>query len=85
MSYSALKLRFDLDDELPEALKEELIEAERLAADEDGEVLVWTGKTASVTANSVRCQCAALSLAATSVAADAHTPTLQRPTASGAN
>src|SRR5262245_56360564 len=39
----ALKLQFQLDDEHLETLKEELIQAQRLAADEDGKVLVWVG------------------------------------------
>lgn len=43
VTYRALKRRFDLDDEYLEDLKGELIKAERLAVDEDGEVLVWTG------------------------------------------
>jgi len=44
MSYRALKRRFDLDDEYLEDLKAELIKAEGVAADENGEVLVWVGK-----------------------------------------
>ena len=43
VSYRALKLRFQLDDELLEGVKDELIDAQRIAADEDGKVLVWTG------------------------------------------
>ena len=43
VSYRALKREFDLDDEYIEDLKEELIVAKRVAADEDGRVLVWTG------------------------------------------
>jgi len=43
VSYRALKLRFNLDDEYIEGLKDELIEAEQLAVDEGGKVLVWTG------------------------------------------
>ena len=43
LGYRALKRRFDLDDEFVEDIKHELIKAERVAADEDGEVLVWTG------------------------------------------
>src|SRR5262249_58014000 len=42
-SYRGLKRRFTLDDEYLEDLKEELIGAKRLAADEDGRFLVWTG------------------------------------------
>ena len=47
LSYRALKARFQLDDDLLEALKDELIYAQRVAADEDGRVLVWTGATAA--------------------------------------
>jgi class 3 adenylate cyclase len=45
VSYRALKIRFNLDDEYLEGLKDELIEAKQLAADERGKVLVWTGDT----------------------------------------
>jgi class 3 adenylate cyclase len=47
VTYRALKVQFQLDDEHLEALKEELIEAEQLAVDEQGKVLVWTGAPAS--------------------------------------
>jgi class 3 adenylate cyclase/tetratricopeptide (TPR) repeat protein len=50
LSYRALKRRFALDDEYLEDLKAELVEAKRLAVDEDGRVLVWTGVTASAAA-----------------------------------
>src|SRR5260221_11624824 len=43
MAYGALKRRFDLDDKYLEDLKAELIDAEQVARDEDGKVLVWTG------------------------------------------
>jgi class 3 adenylate cyclase len=43
VSYRALKRRFDLNEDYIEDLKAELIKAQRLAVDEDGEVLVWTG------------------------------------------
>ena len=43
VSYRALKRQFALDDDYLEDLKAELIKAERVAVDEDGEVLVWTG------------------------------------------
>ena len=43
VTYRALKRRFDLDDEYLEDLKGELIRAEGVAVDEDGDVLVWTG------------------------------------------
>src|SRR2546428_12906803 len=48
VTYRALKVQFRLDDEHLEALKEELIEGEQLAVDEQGKVLVWTGAPASV-------------------------------------
>ena len=47
VSYRALKLQFQLDDDHLEALKDELIKAQRLAVDEDGAVLVWAGEAAS--------------------------------------
>ena len=47
LSYRALQRQFALDDEDLEALKDELIYAKRLAVDEDGRVLVWTGGTSS--------------------------------------
>jgi class 3 adenylate cyclase/predicted ATPase len=47
LSYRALKRQFALDDEDLDALKDELIYAKRLAVDEDGRVLVWSGGTSS--------------------------------------
>src|SRR5206468_2671378 len=46
ISYRALKREFDLDDEYIEDLKAEIIDAKRVAVDEDGKVLVWVGKGA---------------------------------------
>jgi predicted ATPase/class 3 adenylate cyclase len=43
ISYRTLKREFDLDDEYVEDLKTEIIKARKLARDEEGEVLVWTG------------------------------------------
>src|SRR3954469_45155 len=43
VAYRALKRRFALDDEYLEDLKAELIDAEHVARDEDGKVLVWRG------------------------------------------
>jgi len=43
VTYRMLKRQFDLDDEALEDLKLELIKGQRLAVDEEGEVLVWTG------------------------------------------
>ena len=42
VAYRALKRRFDLDEEYLEDLKAELIDAEHVACDEEGKVLVWT-------------------------------------------
>jgi class 3 adenylate cyclase len=49
VTYRALKLQFKLDDESLETLKDEIIKAQQLAADESGEVLVWTGGTETKT------------------------------------
>jgi class 3 adenylate cyclase len=47
VAYRTLKRQFDLDEDALEDLKAELIDAQRMAADEDGNVLVWTGSAAS--------------------------------------
>ncbi|MBI3247492.1 MAG: AAA family ATPase [Deltaproteobacteria bacterium] len=44
VSYRALKREFELDDDYVEDLKVELIQARKLAIDEDGAVLVWAGE-----------------------------------------
>src|SRR6516162_2332174 len=44
LTYGALKRQFNLDEAYLEDLKAELIKGQRLAMDEDGEVLVWTGE-----------------------------------------
>ena len=44
VAYRVLKRRFGIDDAYVDDLKADLIKAKRLAIDEDGEVLVWTGK-----------------------------------------
>ena len=54
ISYGALKRRFQLDDAYLEDLKVELIEAQQVAYDENGRVLVWAGETV-LTASSPRC------------------------------
>src|SRR5262245_58635992 len=43
VTYRALKLRYQQDDEVLAGVTAELSKAERVAADEDGEVLVWIG------------------------------------------
>src|SRR5262247_695012 len=50
VSYPALKMRFSLDDTYLEALKAEIIEAQQLATDENGRVLVWADAQASAAA-----------------------------------
>jgi hypothetical protein len=45
VSYRAIRRRFDLEEEYLEDLKAEIIQAKKLAVDEDGAVLVWTGNT----------------------------------------
>jgi hypothetical protein len=47
LSYRAIKVRFGLDDNHLEALKDEIIEAKQLAVDERDRVLVWTGDPVS--------------------------------------
>jgi class 3 adenylate cyclase len=43
LSYRVLKRRLQVDDEMLEDLKEDLIYAKQLAVDEEGKVLVWAG------------------------------------------
>jgi hypothetical protein len=43
VTYRALKRQFQLDDDVLMDLTAEIIKAQRLAVDEDGEVLVWIG------------------------------------------
>ena len=45
LTYGALKRQFQLDDAYLADVKAELIEGQRVAVDEDGRVLVWTGDT----------------------------------------
>ena len=45
VSYRALKVQFQLDDDLLALLKDEIVEVHQLARDQDGEMLVWTGET----------------------------------------
>ena len=47
LTYSTLKRQFQLDDAALEDLKNELIAGQRLAVDEEGNVLVWTGGAVS--------------------------------------
>ena len=47
LTYGTLKRQFQLDDAALEDLTNELIEGQRLAVDERGNVLVWTGAEVS--------------------------------------
>src|SRR5262245_27881457 len=47
LTYGALKRQFQLDDAYLEDVKAELIKGQRVAVDEDGRVLVWTGAEGS--------------------------------------
>jgi class 3 adenylate cyclase len=51
VAYRILKRRFALDDHDLEDLKDDLIYAKKLAVDEAGRVLVWTGGTSSAPAS----------------------------------
>ena len=42
VSYRALRLEFDLNEDVLDALKEEIIEVKEAAVDKDGKMLVWT-------------------------------------------
>ncbi|MBI3801633.1 MAG: AAA family ATPase, partial [Deltaproteobacteria bacterium] len=53
VSYGALKREFELDDEFLEDLKTELIDAKRLAIDENGKVLVWVGDASVASSQSL--------------------------------
>jgi class 3 adenylate cyclase len=53
VTYGALRLQFGLNDEQLAVLKEELIDAQQLARDEEGRILVWTGE-ADVLPSSLR-------------------------------
>ena len=44
ITYRAIKRQFELDDDYLEDLKIEVIKGQQLAIDENGEVLVWTGR-----------------------------------------
>jgi class 3 adenylate cyclase len=47
VAYRVLKRRLQLDDEMLADLKDDVIFAKKLAVDEDGRVLVWTGDSAA--------------------------------------
>ncbi len=52
VSYRALKMEFDLDDDQLDALKEELLFSQSQIEESDGRGLIWTGDANSATATS---------------------------------
>jgi TOMM system kinase/cyclase fusion protein len=46
VSYRALQVQFQLDDNLLALLRDEIVEVHQLAQDHEGKMLVWTGETA---------------------------------------
>ena len=62
VSYGALKRRFNLDDAYLDDLKTELIDAQRLAVDEKGRVLVWLDAAGAPPELSLASQAAPLAL-----------------------
>jgi class 3 adenylate cyclase len=52
VSYRALKVQFQLDDELLELLTDEIVAVHQLARDQEGKMLVWTGDSAASTPTS---------------------------------
>jgi predicted ATPase/class 3 adenylate cyclase len=47
VSYRALQVQFQLDDDLLALLKDEIVEVHQLARDQEGKMLVWTGDAAT--------------------------------------
>src|SRR5215468_5722554 len=47
LSYRALKVQFELDDDRLNLLKEELIDIQHVARDQDGRMLLWTGEAST--------------------------------------
>jgi predicted ATPase/class 3 adenylate cyclase len=60
VAYRTLKVQLELDDDALEALKDELLYAQRVARDEDGRVLVWCGDTQPVPSASAAIESQAL-------------------------
>src|SRR5262245_48067022 len=60
VSYRALALQFDLDEEYLDAIRVELIRVKRLAVDEDGESLAWVGRALTAEADGSGSRAAAL-------------------------
>lgn len=45
LSYRTLRMEFDLEEEQLDVLKEQLLDIEALAVDQDGKMLVWVGNS----------------------------------------
>src|SRR6266446_7331327 len=80
VSYGALKVQFQLDDDLLELLKDEIIEVHQLARDQEGKLLVWAGEgrvtpaSTSLSPPPPAAPQAAQSLPVASLPATAHAP-----------
>ena len=48
VSYRALQVQFQLDDDLLALLTDEIVEVHQLARDQEGKMLIWTGGTVAV-------------------------------------
>jgi class 3 adenylate cyclase/tetratricopeptide (TPR) repeat protein len=84
VTYRALKRQFNFDDDYLEDVKAELIQGQRLAVDEEGAVLVWTGGTGTATlAASVPTETPARTLIAYTPAHLAEKIVTARPTLEG--
>ncbi len=84
LSYRALKVDFDLTDDRLDLLKEELIDIQQLAVDQDGRMLVWTGgvetQPESTSTEPVQQECTQESLLTQAVSPppEPHTPDAER-------
>src|SRR5262245_62114654 len=74
VTYRTLKRQFQLDDAALDDLTVELIKGQRLAVDEDGEVLVWIGSTDQPLSSSPSSAPTALSLLEASLSQPASPP-----------
>ena len=79
LTYRVLKRQFSLDDESLEDLKEQFIDAEEVAVDKDGKMLVWTGgETSEKTASQVKAPAAEPPGSASSAQSAPEAPTGER-------
>src|SRR5262245_255068 len=78
LSSRSLNRQLGLDDDYLEDLKAELIKSQRLAVDEDGEVLVWTGNPAPLPTSSPAAEADPLRQASASPPAASSPPHAER-------